>query len=144
MNKTPHITFALLLIFASSLCGCATLKGPISGKTYIPLLVTEPISNNPSDCHKYYSDTMPDSENYKKECRRYLVNKNPSWSQEIKNKILDGKISIGMTKEQAIVSWGNPKDINRTVVGSGVHEQWVYGSQFLYFDNGILTSFQDF
>ena len=57
--------------------------------------------------------------------------------------ILDEQIRIGMSKEMVADSWGEPQDINRTVGEWGVHEQWVYGSSYLYFENGKLTSFQD-
>ncbi|GAH38631.1 unnamed protein product [marine sediment metagenome] len=52
-----------------------------------------------------------------------------------------------MTKEQVEVSWGKPRDINKSVGSWGVHEQWIYRkfshSTYLYFENGILTSWQD-
>jgi hypothetical protein len=48
-----------------------------------------------------------------------------------------------MTAEMATDSWGKPEAINRTVVSGLVHEQWVFGSTYLYFENGILTAFQD-
>ena len=60
-----------------------------------------------------------------------------------KEKISDKKIWIGMTKEMAIESWGRPEDINRTVGSFGVHEQWIYGDTFVYFEDGKLTSWQD-
>jgi len=52
--------------------------------------------------------------------------------------------SIGMTTEQVLEStWGKPKKINETITAHGRHEQWVYpGYQYLYFDNGVLTSIQ--
>ncbi len=50
---------------------------------------------------------------------------------------------IGMTKEMAIISLGEPNDVNRTVGVWGVHEQWVYKNLYLYFENGKLTSYQD-
>jgi hypothetical protein len=53
------------------------------------------------------------------------------------------EIMIGMTKEMVLDSWGRPNDINRTVGSWGVHEQWVYSSSYLYFENGKLTSWQD-
>lgn len=58
-------------------------------------------------------------------------------------KILQHKIWIGMTREMLISSWGNPNDINRTVGSFGVHEQFVYGSTYVYVENGKLTSWQD-
>ena len=48
-----------------------------------------------------------------------------------------------MTFEQVRASWGEPGDVNRTVTAYGVHSQWVYGSVYVYFDDGILTGWQD-
>lgn len=60
------------------------------------------------------------------------------------DKIMSGKIWIGMTSEMAIDSWGEPKDINRTVTNYGTNEQWVYSDKnLLYFKNGKLTAWQD-
>lgn len=59
-------------------------------------------------------------------------------------KIMTGKIWIGMTSEMAIDSWGEPEDINRTVTNYGTSEQWIYSSKnYLYFNNGKLTGWQD-
>lgn len=60
-------------------------------------------------------------------------------------RIIDKKIWIGMTDKMARESWGEPKDINRTVGTFGVHEQWVYygDGNYLYFEDGILTTWQD-
>ena len=52
-------------------------------------------------------------------------------------------VALGMNREQVKASRGNPRDINRTVGSWGVHEQWVYASSYLYFENGVLASFQD-
>lgn len=41
---------------------------------------------------------------------------------------------------------GRARDINRTISQYGVHEQWVYGeygSSYLYFEDGALTSIQN-
>jgi hypothetical protein len=44
----------------------------------------------------------------------------------------------------AIISLGNPIDINKTVGSWGVHEQWVYNNNmYLYFENDKLTSYQN-
>lgn len=55
--------------------------------------------------------------------------------------------AIGMKSATVEALWGRPNDINRTVVRNGVHEQWVYSSgvksAYIYFDNGILTGFQE-
>jgi hypothetical protein len=70
--------------------------------------------------------------------------KHPSTRPEIRNLIKSSKITIGMTSGEVEASWGAPNKINRTVSTLGVHEQWIYGeAQYLYFDNGVMTSFQD-
>ena len=58
--------------------------------------------------------------------------------------IADGKVRIGMSKEQCRDAWGNPSDINKTTNAYGTHEQWVYpGGNYLYFDNHTLTTIQN-
>jgi hypothetical protein len=64
-------------------------------------------------------------------------------SQEIAEKIMAKKIWLGMTSAMALESWGKPSDINRSVGSWGVHEQWVYRDTYLYFEDGVLTSWQD-
>lgn len=54
-----------------------------------------------------------------------------------------GKVRLGMSKQEATLSWGKPKDINRTQTYNGTHEQWVYDDGYLYFENGKLTAIQD-
>ena len=53
--------------------------------------------------------------------------------------------AIGMTKSQVRnkTNWGEPNSINTTTNKYGTHEQWVYDDyQYLYFDNGKLTTIQ--
>jgi len=58
--------------------------------------------------------------------------------------IVQGKVVRGMNKKMAEASWGKPKDINTTTGSYGTHEQWVYyGDNYLYFENGKLTSIQN-
>lgn len=79
--------------------------------------------------------------------RKDFIENNPNLNQNFRNQILNGQISIGMTREMAEASWGEPRDINRTVTVNVVREQWVYGftsnRRYLYFRNGILDTFQD-
>lgn len=51
--------------------------------------------------------------------------------------ILNENVIVGFTEEMTLLSWGEPKSINR----SSSSDQWVYSSQYLYFENGILKSF---
>lgn len=54
-------------------------------------------------------------------------------------------VSIGMSQEEVIASsWGKPHSVHRTTSSFGTHEQWVYGSRnYLYFENGVLTTIQN-
>lgn len=54
-------------------------------------------------------------------------------------------VRLGMTKEDVLASsWGRPEKINTTTNVYGTHEQWVYGGgNYLYFENGVLTSIQN-
>lgn len=82
------------------------------------------------------------------EARRKRIEK-MNLPENIENAVAEHKIMLGMTKEQVIMAWGEPDDINKTVTTKGTREQWVYGDwshskpKFLYFDNGILTGWQN-
>ncbi len=80
------------------------------------------------------------NENSLKELQRE-VRIRDKYADEIATKIIDRKFWIGMTSEMAKESLGISQDINKTVGSWGVHEQWVYGNTYLYFENGILTSY---
>ena len=66
-----------------------------------------------------------------------------TWELSVSEKVSAGVIGLGMTCEQVKLSWGPPDDVHRTVGSWGVHEQWVYRSQYIYFENGVVTSWQD-
>jgi len=66
-----------------------------------------------------------------------------TYGNEIAQKIFAHKIWIGMTKEMMKLSWGVPDDINRTVTANSTSEQWIYGNQYVYVDDGIVTAWQD-
>jgi hypothetical protein len=77
------------------------------------------------------------------ERRMGYIEAHPKTSHGKKQDIFDGKIRIGMTRDQVIASWDKPTHINKDVGPWGVHEQWIYEDrQYLYFENGVLTSFQ--
>jgi hypothetical protein len=63
-------------------------------------------------------------------------------SKEVEQ-VKKGIISIGMSKNAARLSWGEPEKINATTTKYGLHEQWIYkGHQYVYFENDVLTSIQ--
>ncbi len=75
----------------------------------------------------------------------HLQHLHPDWPWGL---ITAGKIQLGMTDEMVLASWGVPDDINRSVYSWGIHEQWVYRrddfhAYYLYFEDGVLTSWQE-
>lgn len=98
---------------------------------------------NSSDTQKNQKpEDKPQAELLTTEYARTVKKEHPTWSNQICNVIGNREIQIGMTKEQAIAAWEKPKSINESVGSWGKHEQWVYDGQYLYFENGILKSFQ--
>jgi len=71
------------------------------------------------------------------------VREHPGLSSGIKDAIIGNEVALGMNKDQVVFVLGNPKDINKTVGTWGVHEQWVYNYQYVYFENGEVTSWQE-
>ena len=70
--------------------------------------------------------------------------KYPEISDEIWSLIQDGKVRVGMTREECELAWGEPEDINSSVYGTARHEQWVYSSsKYLYFEEGKLKTIQN-
>ena len=55
----------------------------------------------------------------------------------------EGQLEIGMTKQMCRDSWGEPESINRTSTRYGNHEQWIYSTIYVYFDNGKISAIQD-
>lgn len=70
-----------------------------------------------------------------------------SWSDDIWSLIEAGKVRLGMSEKQVLLSLGRPNRINRTHTAAGVSEQWVYGRyseyQYIYLTDGILTAVQN-
>lgn len=73
------------------------------------------------------------------EKKEYLYKR---FGKEIAEKIIKKMYWLGMTSEMAELSLGSPRSKNKSVGSWGVHEQWVYYSTYLYFENGKLTSYQ--
>lgn len=80
--------------------------------------------------------------------REQYIKQHLELSEHMKTWIAKGWVELGMTKEQVVASVGRTSHTNRNVGSWGVHEQWVYEhgirrSDYLYFENGILTSYSD-
>lgn len=81
-----------------------------------------------------------ESEKRAKEHREYIIAK---YGETYGSLILQGRVVIGMTKDQCIEALGHPTRINRTTTALTVYEQWVYGGRYLYFESGKLVTIQD-
>jgi hypothetical protein len=82
-------------------------------------------------------------EQYLKTPAGKLWQKHKDWNRDYCQAIVNRRVIIGMNSEQVRAAWGRPERINRTVFPSHTSEQWVYGDSYLYFDDGVLASFQD-
>ena len=64
-------------------------------------------------------------------------------TQTIIDAVYEKRIFIGMPATCVLLSWGQPDHVNSTTLGSGSHDQWVYGSSYVYIENGVVTSMQN-
>ncbi len=74
-----------------------------------------------------------------------------SVKSDILDLIIAGEYKMGMYEYYFFASAGNPDDINNSQYGSNEHDQVIYykdsygiSANYYYFDNGVLTSTQDF
>lgn len=68
----------------------------------------------------------------------------PGFTKEHYDAAVARKVRIGMDACLIRAAWGEPEDINKTITSGLVEEQWVYGSRYLYLENGRLRTIQDF
>ncbi len=78
----------------------------------------------------------------------YVRSKMSEWGEVTCNRILDGKIAIGMTEEMVKLSWGFPNSIDdKEITKTGiVKERWIYGTprknggaNYIWFSNGTVS-----
>lgn len=67
---------------------------------------------------------------------------NKQYGLENWQKIVAGKINIGMTTEMCLLSWGEPKKINETITAGKKSEQWIYADSYIYLTNGVVSAIQ--
>lgn len=85
--------------------------------------------------------SMPDMSHQ----RQDFISSHPNITQSIKNDILEGRLSIGMTKEECIASWGslsyNNIPYSRTYNSFGCTEIYITGNKYcLTFQDNKLIS----
>jgi hypothetical protein len=65
-----------------------------------------------------------------------------NWSQMECQQIDEQQIWIGMDTDQVRASRGKPKRINRSLGSYGVRDQWIYGDESVYVENGKVVAYQ--
>jgi hypothetical protein len=71
-----------------------------------------------------------------------MIVDHPAWEDGSMANVLCKRVAIGMTAPQVRLAWGAPESINTTTYASGDHDQWVYGANYVYLENGIVTAMQ--
>ena len=132
----PILSFSLLFIFS----GCAQIKEFQKYKMELQKSYKDP----QEELQKYYQKMDKLTQEHTRLIKEM---------EERDQKIYDNPIKLGLTKKEVILLWGGPDKINRSVGNYGIHEQWIYmlnsesrlnrETRYLYFENDILTSFQD-
>lgn len=69
--------------------------------------------------------------------------KYPKIKSEIWTVIQNESMRIGMTKEEAELSWGKPDEIHTLTTKGITSEQWVYAASYIYFEKGLVSAIQD-
>ena len=57
--------------------------------------------------------------------------------------IISRQITIGMRERAMLCAMGAPTRVNRTVTAISEDKQHIYGSTYIYTENGVVTAFQD-
>ena len=93
-------------------------------------------------------EDVPDRDFIAQKRRQWYISEHPDLSAGMKQIILEGRWRIGMTNDELYASRGVFWTVNRNVFANKTYEQVVYGHvpghiKYFYFENGVLTSWQD-
>jgi hypothetical protein len=102
-----------------------------------------PYRDYADESHKYVVRNVYEPTKHPEFKKAAKIKRETGWDEDVCLLVSKGKIKLGMNKEQVVKSWGRPEDINRTTYAFGVHEQWVYEYNYVYFENGIVTTIQN-
>lgn len=62
------------------------------------------------------------------------------WPPPMAEAVARRQVVVGMNSDMVRASWGSPDRINTTVTAAGTREQWVYGLDYVYIENGLVNS----
>jgi hypothetical protein len=95
------------------------------------------------DIHRQFHAADVRRKQVEEQRRKSYTEEHPELSERIRRAILEGKLVLGMSAEEARAAWGAPSRVNKTVNAYTVSEQWVYGDDdYVYFENGKINSWQ--
>lgn len=125
-----------------------TVKNVLPGNLYFPLIIEFEDQN--ADSYFYYMN-IKDNTGIGAESRTFsnlfsLTDpklKYPSISTEIWEKIQNGKVALGMTKEECKLSLGTPADVDSGHDWNSTIDIWRYkDGTFLQFKDGLLVNYR--
>ncbi len=152
----------VLLVVAAvlmSCSGCASEQRAREQERFDQAMTALEQANSLSDFFKIETNTfnmrvgdrfeeVPNPDLIAQKRRQWYISKHPDLPSEMKEIILSGRWRIGMSKDELYASRGVFWTVNRNVFADKMYEQVVYGHvprfiEYFYFENGILTSWQD-
>jgi hypothetical protein len=71
-----------------------------------------------------------------------IAKSHPDWKPDGVAIVACHEYAVGMTADMLRASLGRPEQVNTTQTAGSTHEQWVYGSDYIYVDDGIVSSYQ--
>ncbi len=84
-----------------------------------------------------FAQMMKEEEHRRQQQKQSLISK---YGDKYGLLIFNHKVTLGMTKEMCLKSWGTPRNKVVRKTPNGTQEVWIYGiDQYLIFVNGILT-----
>ena len=98
-------------------------------------------SDSPQGVYELFFNERPDIVFARIQRRRFDTQQEAARHEE--ERFSRGGIRVGMTKQQVLnSSWGQPDSIHSASLGLRPREQWVYGRNNLFFEDGVLTAVQ--
>lgn len=80
----------------------------------------------------------------RKQNAAFRANVTKKYGAAVANKILNGKVDLGMTPDMCKVAWGTPTSVSKNTIGGTIVETWHYSwGTYLSFKNGKLTNFSE-
>lgn len=136
------------------LCRHGSDNGYIGYVTVDPTRELIAFHNWPENIGSYFEMIVKDKEwkaAFRKDLDESIERQNDSrfvemvkkYGQKNGMRVTNGEIWVGMSSKMLEDSRGRPDEINRTVTRNTTHEQWVYGRNYIYVDNGIVSAWQD-